>query len=188
MKKGDKGLVIQKKNKPIFLMKQNRLMLPKHQIPSRSTWNVCNVKESKINECCQNHSYFCESTGYNHLLLEKKKKKFSNCSNVFFPKAHIFKPTLSAMGVIMLSSQKILQTNLKCVKWWYQNEAFYLIALFFFFKLKLFCFCPQKLHKIFSQPAPFPCGNLCKRNNVLCYSQQQNTTLMDIFIHVQHSK
>lgn len=67
--------------------------------------------------------------------LKKKKKKFSNCSNVFFPKAHIFKPTLSAMGVIMLSSQKILQTNLKCVKWWYQNEAFYLIALIFFFFL-----------------------------------------------------
>lgn len=176
MKKGDKGLVIQKKNRPIFLMKQNRLMLPKHQIPSRSTWNVCNVKESKINECCQNHSYFCESTGYNHLLLEKKKK-FSNCSNVFFPKAHIFKPTLSAMGVIMLSSQKILQTNLKCVKWWYQNEAFYLIALFFFFFLNwsYFAFVLRNCAKYF--PSLLPSLAVTCARGTMCSATLSSRTL-----------
>lgn len=79
-------------------MKQNRLMLPKHQIPSRSTWNVCNVKESKINECCQNHSYFSESTGYNHLLLEKKKKKVFKLFKCLFSKSTHFQTNAFCYG------------------------------------------------------------------------------------------
>lgn len=171
-------------------MKQNRLMLPKHQIPSRSTWNVCNVKESKINECCQNHSYFCESTGYNHLLLEKKKKKkVFKLFKCLFSKSTHFQTNAFCYGSYNAFITENITDKFKMCKvvvseWSILSHC----SIFFFFKLKLFCFCPQKLHKIFSQPAPFPCGNLCKRNNVLCYSQQQNTTLMDIFIHVQHSK
>lgn len=127
-------------------------------------------------------------------LLKKKKKKNSwEIVEISCFQKHTFQPRIFWYG----GKNAFVTINFRDDFWMCKMVVSKRNILpdhskFFKYGLKLFlcitCFCPDKLHKMFSQPALSLCGNLCNRSNMLCHLKQQNTGLTHVFFDGQHLK